>query len=195
LSASRVSLESRFGGRKLTGQRIPFGALVDFRPSPIQGAQAKFAPRASPGIFLGYVLQPGGKWKGDYLAAKLSDFATGVETGWRQVPIHRIREVVGPESKNWEFPLKAVYDERRRVVQLMPPPPPSPEVALTEPASVWTAPPPEPVSQPVPEAAGSGGDPPVDAPRAPEESPAPDTSVRIMGRGDTDDRDDRSRRG
>ena len=53
--------ERRFEGRKFPGPRIPFGALIDFKPSPIRGAQPKFAPKAEPGIFLGYVLQPGGK--------------------------------------------------------------------------------------------------------------------------------------
>ena len=106
--------ESRFGGQKFTGPRIPFGALVDFRPSPIRGATPKFAPKAVPGIFLGYVLQPGGKWKGDFLAAQLSDFASGAEDDWRSVSTHRIREVVLPENRLWEFPLKAVSDARRR---------------------------------------------------------------------------------
>ena len=181
--------ESRFGGRKFHGQRIPFGALVDFRPSPIQGSPAKFSPRATPGVFLGYVLQPGGRWRGDYLAAKLSDFASGVESNWRSVSIHRIREAVGPENKNWEFPLRSVYDERRRVVQLMPPPPPAPEVALTEPTAVWGPPPAEPAEQPLPAAAPDvEGEAPVDAPRAPAENPSPDKEpVRIMGRGTTND--------
>ena len=71
--------ESRFGGRKFEGLRIPFGALVDFRPSPVRGQQPKFSPKGVPGVFLGYVLLPGGKFKGDYIVAPLSDFASGVE--------------------------------------------------------------------------------------------------------------------
>ena len=53
------------GGFKVT--LIPFGALVDFRPpaNTFKGLP-KFASRAMPGIFLGYRLQPGGIWKGEY---------------------------------------------------------------------------------------------------------------------------------
>ena len=91
---------------------------MDFKPSPIQGAVAKFAPKAVPGIFLGYVLQPGGLWKGDFLAAKLSDFASGDTDEWRTLPIHRIREVVPPESGEWVFPLKEAYDRLRRSISV-----------------------------------------------------------------------------
>ena len=70
---------------------------------------------------MGYVLQPGGRWKGDFLAAKLSEFATGVEDGWRSVSTHRVCEVVLPADKLWEFSLKAVYDERRRLPGAQPP--------------------------------------------------------------------------
>ena len=31
----------------------------------------KFAPSSKPGLFLGYRLEPGGLWKGDYLVADL----------------------------------------------------------------------------------------------------------------------------
>jgi len=56
--------ESRFGGRKFEGLRIPCGALVDFRPSPVRGQQPKFSPKGVPGVFLGYVLLPGGEVQG-----------------------------------------------------------------------------------------------------------------------------------
>ena len=56
------------------GLRVPFGAKVDFLPSPIQEKSPKFGPRAISGVFLGYHILPGGKWKGDILAASLEDF-------------------------------------------------------------------------------------------------------------------------
>ena len=73
--------ESRFGGHKFQGPKIPFGALVDFKPSPVRGGPPKFAPKAVPGIFLGWVLLPGGKWKGDFLAAQLSTSLERKQTG------------------------------------------------------------------------------------------------------------------
>ena len=124
--------ESRFGGNKFQGPKIPFGALVDFKPSPVRGGPPKFAPKAVPGIFLGWVLLPGGKWKGDFLAAQLSDF-TGEEADWRTVAIHRMREVVPPSGKDWEFPLKAGYDLRRRTLQS--PPSSGPMPSASEPVA------------------------------------------------------------
>ena len=73
------------------GLKIPFGALIDFKPTPV-GVQTlkkttegdvkdkperldpKFSPKAVPGVFLGYFVLPGGRWRGDYLAARLEDF-------------------------------------------------------------------------------------------------------------------------
>ena len=57
---------------KLT--KLPFGCLLDFKPSPV-GEQSKtvaqFALKAQPGIFLGYPLHPGGRWRGEYFVKAL----------------------------------------------------------------------------------------------------------------------------
>ena len=69
--------EKRHKGDPFSGPKIPFGALVDFKPSPVEKVkiqEPKFGPKGVPGIFLGYVLLPGGKWKGDFLVARLEDF-------------------------------------------------------------------------------------------------------------------------
>jgi hypothetical protein len=88
----------RFGGRPFNGHRIPFGALVEFKPSPTRDALSKFAPRAVPGIFLGYVLQPGCQWKGDYYAAALSEFQAVDGGRFEKVSVQRIKEVVPPAN-------------------------------------------------------------------------------------------------
>ena len=52
------------------GQLYPFGCLVDFKPTPVKQEierSLKFAPKSEPGIFLGYHLHPGGRWRGEYL--------------------------------------------------------------------------------------------------------------------------------
>ena len=58
------------------GKRIPFGPLVDFMPrKKIEETHlGKFEQRVRPGIFLGHVLQPGGRWEGAYEVAPLSTF-------------------------------------------------------------------------------------------------------------------------
>ena len=48
-------------GRKSKARQVPLGARVHFRlPPPLLKKLPKFGPRAIPGIFLGYVLKPGG---------------------------------------------------------------------------------------------------------------------------------------
>ena len=105
--------------------RIPFGALVDFLPSPVQGKQTpKFAPKSIPGVFLGVKLHPGGRWRGEYIAIPLSDFANcSSESEYAtKLHIHTVKEVFCAElqtaEKNslvpFKFPLKERYDKIRR---------------------------------------------------------------------------------
>ena len=114
--------------RKFPGQNIPFGAIVDVRPpTPILKQMPKFAPRSVPAIFLGYFLQPHGRWRQEYLAAPLEDFksdAGAAEGGVaassgkrkRVVRIFRIKEVVVDKTQPWRFPLRDVRDRVSRVV-------------------------------------------------------------------------------
>ena len=55
---------------------IPFGARVRYKPQPSYSKyyRSKFDPEGRVGIFMGYELQPGGTWSGDYLVADISDF-------------------------------------------------------------------------------------------------------------------------
>eukprot|EP00971_Amphidinium_carterae_P017615 347001-Amphidinium_carterae.1 len=54
----------RFGMNEFKGELIPFGAMLDFIQQPAKdNKQIKYAPRTVTGIFLGYYLQHGGKWK------------------------------------------------------------------------------------------------------------------------------------
>ena len=47
---------------------IPFGTVIDYLPKPeVLRAMPQFEPRGCQGIFMGYYLQPGGEWKGEYL--------------------------------------------------------------------------------------------------------------------------------
>ena len=55
----------------------------------------KFGPKAVPGIFLGYFLQPGGRHRNDYLVAALSDFVDMDLSigGGHHVRVHHIKDV------------------------------------------------------------------------------------------------------
>jgi RNA:NAD 2'-phosphotransferase (TPT1/KptA family) len=103
------------------GKIIPFGALIDYLPSSPQGKKAtpQFAPRANPGVFLGYHLNSGGLWghshkNGDYIIAHLEDFKADSE---RNKPArHRIR-AISFDSTKIQFPLKRAYDIKHRSVE------------------------------------------------------------------------------
>ncbi len=56
---------------RFKGQRIPFGAYVDFMPqndTKIESMGGKIIP----GVFIGYHIHAGGLWSGDYLVADYS---------------------------------------------------------------------------------------------------------------------------
>lgn len=117
---------NRFGRGHWTGPNIPFGALVDFRPSPTthDRLRDKWHAKTDSGIGFGYDIQPGGKWSGDLLCAELSDFKncnfrTGrTFEGKRCVRVQRIpsENVVFDGAKPVEFPLKPQADRAFRTL-------------------------------------------------------------------------------
>jgi hypothetical protein len=74
----------RHKGKKFEGKRLPFGCLIDFLPSPIADPQLKFAPRAQPGLFIGWRLHPGGTWRNEYLVVPLARMMDDI--GERLIP-------------------------------------------------------------------------------------------------------------
>ena len=83
-------------------ESIPFGALVDFLPDKTETkwrGHGKFAPKAVPGVFLGWYLQTGHVWRREYLVASLDDcrelnLRYDVIGADSRLPVHRVREVV-----------------------------------------------------------------------------------------------------
>ena len=81
------------------GEVIPFGALVFAMPSGINRKRNfKFEAAAQPAVFLGYVVQDGGKWFGEYVWAFVSDFVDASfysRARWSEcrVPVHTGREL------------------------------------------------------------------------------------------------------
>ena len=56
------------------GEQIPLGCGIFFLPASTKTVVSKADPRMVWGIFLGYRLSPGGRWKGEYLTAELTEF-------------------------------------------------------------------------------------------------------------------------
>ena len=98
-------------GSNFSGKIIPLGALVEFRPSNTRESAPKFSTKSTPGIFLGYHLLPGGKWKGDYLVSELEEFRKGKTPG--NISTQRVQEVA--ITHKWFFPLKKQYEQSRNI--------------------------------------------------------------------------------
>ena len=108
------SYNRRFKKGHFKGPKYPFGCLIDFKPSPVdETRRPKFGTKAIPGLFLGYHLLPGGRWKGDYIVAALEDFKDG---GPARPRLHRVKEVYANRAVGFDFPLKAIHDLRKRTV-------------------------------------------------------------------------------
>lgn len=69
-------IASRHVGDGFAGPLIPLGALVYAIPSGIHRKRnLKFEPPLRPAVFLGYIVQGGGKWFGEFLWAFVDDLA------------------------------------------------------------------------------------------------------------------------
>jgi hypothetical protein len=101
--------DSRHPTQKFVGVLAPFGCLIDFKPSPVRGKiVSKFSARAVPGIFLGWHMSPGGRFKGDYLAITLEDLKLKTFTRNPILYIQRIKEVFFDKTVAPIFPLRTV---------------------------------------------------------------------------------------
>ena len=58
-----------------------------------------------PGVFIGYHIQPGGLWSGDYLVADLAPFRLDCDVAKSKVKIHRIKEVLPSRHGLFNFPV------------------------------------------------------------------------------------------
>ena len=112
-SNGEMSPFEKRNGEVFDGWRLPFGSLVHYRPPrPVMQGLPKFAPRSVPGIFVGWHLEPGCLWKGDYLVIPLASFR---EAGKKRFHAHRIKELVSFDAM--EFPLQAAYKEKMSAVE------------------------------------------------------------------------------
>ncbi len=96
---------------RFKGMQIPYGALVDFMSQP-DVKVASMGPKTIPGIFIGYHVNPGWEWSGDYLVAGLDYFRSDPEFARSKVKIHRIKEVVPNPDGKFLFPVAVWRQER-----------------------------------------------------------------------------------
>ncbi len=74
------------------GLVLPLGARIWFLTP--KGDVAKFAPKGEEGLFLGWHLQPGGRWDGDYVVMAITEISKLVdERVPARVMFHRVKEV------------------------------------------------------------------------------------------------------
>ena len=110
LDGSESPWQLRFG-EEFPAMHIPFGAKVLFwnNPKRADNTSGKLSPTSNEGIFLGYYIQPGHDWKGEYLVAKLE--AADYHVNWGALTIQRTKRLELP-SEGFIFPLKALIDSK-----------------------------------------------------------------------------------
>ena len=153
--------DSSFHRRHKTGHfrglRVPFGAAVRYRVASRKNYLGEFDVPAQEGLFLGWKLQPGSKWKWEYLVVDLKVFSD--EGAWRDdygcAHVIVVREVIFDDTQPPRFPLKEAYD--KAVGSVVCPP------SVVQEAEVLGQ---APFAREAPRAAGSSVDPPPN--RAPQ---------------------------
>ena len=107
-------------GQHFTGERVPFGALIDFLPSSADASSSssKMAPRTHPGFFIGYYENSRGLTS-DYVVIPLTQLVNAQSfpndpSSWRLTPQRPGRVIFNRNTPM--FPLKASYDVRRESI-------------------------------------------------------------------------------
>ena len=116
------SWNKRHGQGQFKGQLIPFGALVDFVPQPdVAEHQPKFDAATVPGVFLGYILRPGGAFKGDYRVADLrvfEEYDLKRDAKRKRFKVQTTKTIWLPKDGSISFPLKGRYDALNRALSI-----------------------------------------------------------------------------
>ena len=110
------------------GPIIRFGARVDFLPSPTtkqkesKKGRIKYAPASRVGVFLGYRIMCGGRWRGGFLVAELANFQQQdlsyfAKSSLKKVHVQKVRECELDLEDGACFPLRKRYDECNRTLE------------------------------------------------------------------------------
>ena len=113
LDSSPSPWELRFG-EMFEGMAIPFGAKVLFwnNPNRADNTAGKLSPTSVEGVFLGYHVQPGHKWRGEYLVAKLEALDYHVEHN--SLTIQRTKKIELLPG-GFSFPLRVKQDRKEAI--------------------------------------------------------------------------------
>ena len=113
LRKGNSSWHRRFKRGHFKGLRIPFGASVRYRVAVRKKYLGEFDVSAQEGVFIGWKMHPGSKWRREYLVVPLEKFQE--EGAWRNdykaAHVLACREILYDSSKPQRFPLKEAYDE------------------------------------------------------------------------------------
>ena len=86
---------------------------MTFLPNPvIEQEKPKFDPRGIPGVFMGWKMNPGGRWAKEYLVASLADFEQDDKRKTNRLTIHTVKEITH-DPKRLNFPLREAHDINR----------------------------------------------------------------------------------
>ena len=114
----------RLHGEHFKGEKIPFGALGEFKPSDARGdKREKFEPKGKTGIFAGYNLSSGPHWARKYRAWALTSFA-GADLSIRKAKIPpRLRQPHQAErivlKNQFLFPFKRSARRGMRLLKVL----------------------------------------------------------------------------
>ena len=102
-------------GYSFNGQLIPFGALVLYKLNPRDRAEyLKFDPTAVHGLCVGYHMEPGYRWSGDYYVLNLETLRTS-NLATDKIRTRRVKEIelIYPVR----FPLREIIERRRILLE------------------------------------------------------------------------------
>ena len=124
--------ERRHKNGTFKGKKLAFGQLIQLLPPEpvLKNLVGKFEERLWPGIFLGYQMGAGGKWRGVYTIAPLSDFRPPDTTKsaeekmydlpgrkGKQIRIFNLPDVYEYQDRPLTFPLADAYREAKTKVR------------------------------------------------------------------------------
>jgi hypothetical protein len=117
--------EHRRRNGSFPGLRIPFVALVAFRPmGPVLKKVPVAGPNAVDVLFVWWRLQPEGRQRGDYLCVEFEFFKVQDPALEKRARIHRVEELIIPlkvaNGGNWGRPMKAAYGRIAREIDTPP---------------------------------------------------------------------------
>ena len=110
LKATQNAYEAASGGDAFTGLKLPFGCLVFYKP-PKHRELPDFEPRTYPGIFVGWRIDAGYKFRGIHLVLDFESLRKNTQGCGKPIQVYET-ELVEPSNGHWVFPLFEAEQQR-----------------------------------------------------------------------------------